>query len=264
MRRLWTLGLICILLTTCLTVVPRAGADQAELRGIWVDGFHDGYKTAEQTTEMVNKVADANLNAIFVQVRKRGDAYYNSSIVPKATDIAKDYDPLADVIQKAHAKGIEVHAWINPLCVWYKGYERIEGNVFFQHPEWLTKTDYTNSIYAREDRVYLDPALPEVRQHLADVVREIVSKYDVDGICVDGFRYANGRLGYSDTAVQAFNTEYKREGKPAFDDPDWCTWRRQQITLLTKAVSDAVKAVKPRMKITASVCNSKELSLSRR
>lgn len=82
----------------------------AEFRGLYVDAFHPGFKTHEEVTQLVSAAKEANLNALLVQVRKRDDAYYNSNIEPKASDIAADYDPLADIITQAHAVGLQVHA----------------------------------------------------------------------------------------------------------------------------------------------------------
>jgi uncharacterized lipoprotein YddW (UPF0748 family) len=241
-----------------LSMLSPAGA--AEFRGIWVDAFHPGFKTPEQTTEMVNKVADANLNAIFVQVRKRGDAYYNSTIVPKASDIAADYDPLADIIQKAHARGVEVHAWITVYEVWNTKYKSVpEGHVYALHPEWLTKNDQ-GAVTWFDGKVSLDPGIPSVRAHIRDIALDIVTKYNVEGLNLEGVWYPSIRGGYNDRALELFRSQYSRADNPGYDDPDWCDWRRSQLTTLVTQVYSAVTLAKPNVKVTAAAFADKEES----
>ncbi len=97
-----------------ISLLAGAGisAGSAEMRGMWADAWHEGFWTPEQTTAMVNKAKESNINVLFVQVRKRGNVFYQSRIEPMSKDVAAGYDPLADVITKAHAAGIQVHAWL--------------------------------------------------------------------------------------------------------------------------------------------------------
>src|SRR5258705_9488282 len=93
-----------------------------EFRALWVDAFHNGFKTAGQVDALISEVRTGNFNAVVVEVRKRGDAYYNSNYEPKATDISASFDPLADLITKAHNTNngprIEVHAWLVSFNIW--------------------------------------------------------------------------------------------------------------------------------------------------
>src|ERR687885_579175 len=78
--------------------------DAPELRGVWVDAFHDGFKTPEQVDRLIAWARLANLNALFVQVRRRGDAYYLRSIEPRTEDpdLAEGFDALEYLIRRAH------------------------------------------------------------------------------------------------------------------------------------------------------------------
>lgn len=227
MRRIWI-----VMALICMASAAVSGATSPEFRGIWVDAFHDGFKTPEQTTEMVNKVADANLNAIFVQVRKRGDAYYNSAIVPKAKDIANDYDPLADIIQKAHARGIEVHAWLHLIEAWNTQYgEPTAGHVCADHPDWLTKlADGRQEWY--EGRLFLDPGHPDVQAYLVAVVNEVARRYAVDGIHLGELVYPTRGSGYNETSLARFKAECQVDAAPDGLDPVWRQWRQDQLTNL--------------------------------
>jgi uncharacterized lipoprotein YddW (UPF0748 family) len=190
-----------------------------EFRGLYVDAFHPGFKNHAEVTQMVAAAKAANFNALIVQVRKRGDAYYNSKIEPKASDIAADYDPLADIITQAHAVGMEVHAW---LCVYEVSSTQYTGlpsdHIAKAHPDWLMtdhdgKTDYANG------RIYADPGVPGVRQQFVSVITDIMSNYRIDGIHLDNIRYPNANYGYNPISVSRFNQEYERSGIPEKADP---------------------------------------------
>src|SRR5437870_3339664 len=98
--------------------------DAPELRAVWVDAFHDGFKTPAQVDDLVAWARAANLNALFVQVRRRGDAYYTRSLEPRSDDpdLAAGFDALQDLIDKAHQgpQRLQVHAWLATLPIWSK------------------------------------------------------------------------------------------------------------------------------------------------
>src|SRR5438105_37417 len=98
--------------------------DPPELRAVWVDAFHDGFKTSAQVDDLVAWARSANLNALFVQVRRRGDAYYLRSFEPRAEDpdLAPGFDALQYLIDRAHQgpQPLQVHAWLATLPIWWQ------------------------------------------------------------------------------------------------------------------------------------------------
>ena len=80
----------------------RTSADESEFRGFWADAFHPGFTNSADVSKFISDVRSANANAVVVEVRKRGDAYYNSNYEPKAAGIDPKYHPLADLITKGH------------------------------------------------------------------------------------------------------------------------------------------------------------------
>src|SRR5436190_22868931 len=98
--------------------------DPPELRGVWVDAFHDGFKTPDQVDQLVAWARKANVNALFVQVRRRGDAYYLQSFEPRTedADLAPGFDALQYLIERAHAgpQRLQVHAWLATLPIWWQ------------------------------------------------------------------------------------------------------------------------------------------------
>src|SRR5687767_12269989 len=113
-----------------------------EFRALWVDTFHAALRNSSEVTQLVNEARTNNFNAVIVEVRKRGDAYYNSLFEPKATDVSpQSFDPLADLISKAHNGGrrIEVHAWITTYLASQSTPPTQTNHPFNLHPEWLSQ-----------------------------------------------------------------------------------------------------------------------------
>ena len=238
----------------------RAG----EFRGLYVDAFHPGFKTHQQVAQMVTAAKAANVNALIVQVGKRGDAYYNSAIEPKASDIAADYDPLADIIQQAHEVGMEVHAWLSLYEValdspWFKP---AADSVHLTHPEWLM-ADQQGKTVLDHGKIYLDPGVAAVQDRMVSVVSEVAANYNVDGIHLDNIRYPDVGNGYNALSLARFNAESGKSGTatPNPNDPDWRKWRTQQVTDLVARIQTAVVEKKPAVKLSASVmCSDAKLA----
>lgn len=235
-----------------------------EYRMIWADSWHNGFLTPTETTSFIDTVAAANYNAIVVEVRKAGDAYYLSDYEPWATNVDTGYDPLQDLIDKAHASGIEVHAWIVTYRAWFKTFPAApEGHVYDVHgPEsaedWSMRT--SDGGYEEGNSLNIDPGVPGVQDYLANIVRDIVSKYNVDGINFDYIRYpSSGCWGYNDYTKQRFYYEYgyypptsplDGDGNP---DPRWgvwCDYRRRQVTDLVRKCFVEAMYINPRIKMS--------------
>jgi len=160
----------------------------AQYRALWVDAFHDGIKSPLQVEKLVADAHRGNLNALVVQVRKRGDAYFNLSDEPRATDIQgpPEFDPLAYVIQLAHASTprIEVHAWLNTFFTGASGYVYSHYN-----KQWgnLSNTGTKSG--------FLDPGVPDVLAYTHKIFMDVAKNYDVDGLHMDYVRYPGPGVG---------------------------------------------------------------------
>lgn len=251
---LLTAGLFCVALALCLqfdtgnlssgsgTNTVSASAN-AEMRGLWVATVYNlDYPTksttdADQLKAYADQILDdaqsIGINAIFLQVRPSGDALYPSEIYPWSAYLTgeqglapdDDFDPLEYWIEEAHARGIELHAWVNPYRV-TKTEAEIEGltsdNPAVENPDWT---------FTAGGALYLDPAVPEVRQLVIDGVIEIIENYDVDGIHLDDYFYPTDT--FDDSA--SFAT-YGGD----FDDIE--DWRRYNIDLLVENLAVAIEA----------------------
>lgn len=242
-----------LFLVVCIAALSGSAWSVTEFRGLYADAFHPGLKTHEQVTQLVNTAREGNFNALIVQVRKRADAYYGSRVEAKALDIAADYDPLADIVNQAHAAGLQVHAWISVYEVKYenKWANTPAGNVADTHPEWLTASrDGTQTM--NNGRVCLDPGVPAVQDYIVSVIADIAGNYAVDGIHLEGARYMGRDSGYNPISLSLFRAETNRSDTPAFDDAQWCDWRRSQVTKLIRKAGAGLTEARPGCVLSAS------------
>lgn len=186
-----------------------------ELRALWV--VRDALTTPESVTRLVDFAVQTRTQILFVQVRGRGDAFYRSDLDPPAAILSaplKDFDPLAFLVTLARRAGISVHAWINVYLVWSNTDEAPPAShLMALHPDWLL----TDARGRRMDQVprsqwkklgiegwFVSPAQPQMRRHMADVVRELVDRYDVDGVHLDYIRYPNRTFAYDPVSRSRF------------------------------------------------------------
>jgi uncharacterized lipoprotein YddW (UPF0748 family) len=225
--------------------------DRPELRGFWVDGFNDGFHTPAECDLLLARVRAAHMNAVFVEVRKRGDAYYASHYEPWATDDPQHFDALAYLCQQAHMPGqpyVQVHAWLNVCAVGANTLAR-------QHPDWLSVSD-TGSVADGED-VKIDPGNPDAADWTVRVLLDVVRHDDIDGLHLDAIRYGGsganlGHWGYNAVSVARYNARYGTTGQPPWNDPRWMQWRRDQVTDLVRRISVMAHALKPHLIVSAA------------
>ena len=198
---------------------------------------------ANYLNSLVKVLDNANMNAVFFQVRGFCDAMYDSKYEPWSQYLtgtrgkAPNYDPLQLIVDSAHARGIEVHAWLNPYR--YASSDATYGkddpkDYYNTHPDWLVKCG---------DITILNPSLPEVREQICKVVADIVENYDVDGIIFDDYFHQSGyQNSYDD---EQYNAYKESAGEGAMSRADW---RRAQNNLMVRMVNDTIKAIKPWVK----------------
>ncbi len=229
-----------------------------EFRGVWVatvanlDWPKPGDSAAAQKLalqRMFDKIKDANLNVVFFQVRTECDAFYKSSREPWSRYLtgtqgkAPEYDPLAFAIEEAHKRGLELHAWFNP----YRVNSSPAANVPFAanhisktKPDWLLSFSNGKKI--------LNPGLPEVREYVASVVREVAQNYDIDGVHFDDYFYP-----YPEGTFKGISSEdaatFAKYGKKFKDVGDW---RRDNVNETMRLVQLALKAARPEARFGVS------------
>ncbi len=217
-----------------------------QYRALWVDAFHDGIKSPAQVEKLVADAHRANLNALIVQVRKAGDAYFNHSDEPRAADIKgpADFDPLAYVIKLAHAANprIEVHAWLNTF------FAGQSSQVYVQHGDsWGNRADDGSS------SGYLDPGVPEVQVYTHRVFMDVARNYDVDGLHMDFVRYPGSTWGYSPESLSLYMLETGARAVPSPADVAWQAWRRARVTDFVRDLHDDLKKENPGVKLSGAL-----------
>lgn len=239
---------LLIPLIICILSIP---AHSDELRGGWVTAWNNGLFTPSQCDATIASAKKAGLNALFVQVRKVGDAYYESSIEPRGDHLALDFDPLAYMISKGHKNGIKIHAWINVCRIWREKTPPISTmHMVNRHPDWLNK-DYNGTTRA-SDGMFMDPAVPEAREYTASLIADIAKRYNLDGIHLDYIRYPGKQWGYTNKALAGYKAETGASAKPKPEDKKWICWRMEQVTDLLNAICTKVHEAKPKMVISAA------------
>ena len=188
--------------------------------------------------DLIDRTAQWGMNAVFLQVRPCADALYASGIFPVSSylsssrELPDGFDPLTYAVERAHAKGIEVHAWVNPLRVSTKDAleDLPESSPARQHPDWVVS-------YA-DGCLYWNPGVEGVRALVADGVGEILENYAVDGIHFDDYfyPYPQGDAAFADEEAFAASGGEKSLAE----------WRRENVTALIRTVSERIRSIDER------------------
>jgi uncharacterized lipoprotein YddW (UPF0748 family) len=273
-----------------VTVEHKGAADSvrvtvvlpAEARALWVNRFEWGATLGPvggtaKIVEILDRAKAANFNIVYLQVRGEADAYYRSEIEPCTFRLCgtlgngqPGWDPLEVAVREAHARGIQLHAWLNAFTAWSspasgtaaycaRVVESAPGaprHVLKEHPEWVVVSNTgvvgtcVNSTAV--EYIYLSPGIPEVRTHLARVAADIARRYDVDGIHLDRIRYPGNTWSYDAPSLAAFR-ELTGRAPTSTADPAWQQFRRDQVTAAVRETRDSLAAVGRRVALSAAV-----------
>lgn len=252
-RKIRFLFALCIvfLLASCVAGKPDEmnydGDENSlhqEFRGIWVSTVLnldypsspglDEKTLKDEAAFLLDRAKGMGINAVILQVRPCGDAIYPSKLYPWSEYISGqagaapsgNFDALKFWIEQAHARGMELHAWINPFRVTHGGTEEKPKydtsklaalNPGRVHPEWLVKY---------KGNLYLNPGIPQVREYIKSGVKEIIENYSVDGIHFDDYFYPGEDLNDSDA--------FEKYGDGFLDIAEW---RRDNVNKLIAEVN---------------------------
>ena len=222
-----------------------------ESRGAWIQAVNGQFRgmpadRMKQTlVSQLDVLQAAGINAIIFQVRPEADALYASQHEPWSRFLTgvqgqaptPYWDPMQFMIEECHKRNMEFHAWINPYRVKTSlKNELAPTHLFRQHPEWFVTYG---------DQLYFDPALPESRNHICQVVTDIVSRYDVDAIHMDDYFYPYpipGEEFPDDASFARYGGGFTDRGE----------WRRSNVNVLIKKIHETVRALKPWVKFGIS------------
>ena len=218
-----------------------------QMRGVWVttawgiDWPMEEYNAGAQKQKYINYLdllVENKMNAIFFQIRGMADAFYDSQYeswskyITGTAGTKPSYDVLGFLVEEAHKRNIQFHAWLNP----YRISTRANKNSSFPQldpkiPAKLTK-DY------EKIRIY-NPALPEVQTRITQIVKEIITKYDVDGIHMDDYFYPS--LETSEKMND--DAEYDQYGKSQFNNID--DFRRNNVNVVIQNIQKTIIETRP-------------------
>ncbi len=267
--RRWVLAGSAIVLGACARVstapgTPGVQPDTApppithETRGLWVATVHNidwpsrtGLTADQQRAELdaiLDRARATGFNAIFLQVRSAADAMYASPLEPWSAALTgtqgtdPGYDPLAYAVQQAHARGLELHAWINP----YRAGNTSDTASLAPNHVFHTRRDLVR-VYGGS--LWLDPGEPDVQDQVIRVVKDIVQRYDVDGVHADDYFYPY-QVKDSTGVTRDFpdSASYAKSGStlPRED------WRRANVDQFVQRLYREAHAVKPTIEVGIS------------
>jgi len=261
---------------------PALSAKQ-EIRALWV--IRTALSSPAAVATMVASAKAGGFNTLLVQVRGRGDAYFQGGIEPHPAALASQpsFDPLALTIARAHQAGLQVHAWVNVNLVAGLDLPAARDHVAFRHPEWLMvprtlaadlasvdtrSPEYLGRLsrFARTrpndvEGLYLSPVVPAAATYTVGIVRDIAQRYPIDGMHFDYIRYPGEDFDYGRETM----AEYERAVPSRDRTPErWRTFRQSAVTTLLTRLRAAVKTAKPDAIVSAAVNPDPEEAATRR
>jgi len=232
-----------------------------EFRGVWVATVANidwpsepGLSVIKQKEELItllDKAASLHFNAIIFQVRPAADAMYHSHLEPWSYYLTgkmgraplPEFDPLEFIVQEAHKRGMELHAWFNPYRAGHpadKSEEISPDHISRTHPEYVVEYG---------DYLWLDPGSEGAREHTLSVIMDVLERYNIDGVHFDDYFYPYpSYAGGADFPDQkSWNIAQQNGNTLSRGD-----WRRENVNILMKELSDRIKQTKPHVKFGIS------------
>ena len=247
-------------------------------RYLWV--IRDVLKSKRSIDDMVNFAIEKNINHLFVQVRGRGDSFYESQFTSRSQILSEgEFDPLAYLLDTANGKGINIHAWVNVYILWSsKSLPNDERHILHMQQQWLDTTEEWPvdvgkkldmvAVNNNNEGLFLSPNHPDVNGYLIKVFRELITNYDIDGLHLDYIRYQEAEYGRNPYAIARFKSESGNDPGPWFLEMErstiasprlianmkrWNNFKRKAVTSLVKDTRALVNEVRPDCIISAAV-----------
>ncbi len=237
---------------------PTESAD--EFRAVWIaylDFKTTGYTKKDFKTHietMFNEACAMNMNAVVVHVRPFGDAMYESDYFPWSRYVSgkqgKDpgFDPLEIMVEEAHRRGLEFHAWLNPYRITSSSTN--VKDLSTDNPARIYRTDSNKkndrNVLTYSGKLYYNPSSEEVQTLIINGIKEIVENYDVDGIHFDDYFYpALGKNFTKNFDAQEYNAYKEKALKNKEEYMSIADWRRNNVNTLVKNIYSSVKEINP-------------------
>ena len=229
-----------------------------EIRGVWLTNIDsDVLFSQSKLIQALERLQNLNFNTIYPTVWNGGYTLYPSKVAQKVFGRSLDPEPglqgrdmLKEIIAEGHKKGFTVIPWFE-----FGFMAPADSELAKRHPDWLTQRRDGNKIWkeGKFDRVWLNPFHPEVQQFIIDLIGEIVSNYDVDGIQLDDHFGLPAEMGYDNFTVAMYKKELAGlSPSDNYQETFWVRWRADKINAFMRRLSSAVKSAKPNCIISLS------------
>ncbi|WP_313216881.1 family 10 glycosylhydrolase, partial [Soonwooa sp.] len=208
-----------------------------EFRGAWIASVaninwpsKNNLSTDQQKVdaiELLEMLKNNNFNAVILQVRPSGDALYESPLEPWSYFLTGEtgkkpnpyYDPLTFWVEEAHKRGMELHVWLNPYRAHHSNGGKVNGSSLVNK-----FSEYTYRL--RNGMYWFDPASKDIQDHVSNVVKDLVKRYEIDGVHFDDYFYPyatyNGGVDFPDS--KTWNAYQNSGGNLSRAD-----WRRDNV-----------------------------------
>ena len=187
-----------------------------EKRCLWV--IRESMYSKSSIDKALFYAHQSGYDIVFLQIRGRGYAFYNSEFVPKHPKIDLDFDPLSYSISLGDSLGLEIHVWMNTYMLWSSPYEPKKTNhIYHTKKEWTeanihgkmdSQINLSKPHSPQWEGVYLSPIHPEVNPYLLSVFSEVINYYDIDGLHLDYIRFHDEMYGYNKFGMKEFEKKY--------------------------------------------------------
>ena len=250
------------LLTLCLlaAALPAAGCspeEPVELRGVWLTNVDSRVlQSRESIAEAMQFLRDHHFNVVYPVVWNKGVTLYPSAVMDSVFGIRIDTmyrgrDPLAEVVEEAHRRGIAVIPWFE--FGFSSSYKLGGGHLLARKPHWAAQ-DARGDLLTKNGFEWMDAYNPEVQEFLLAMIREVAAGYDVDGVQGDDRLPAQpSEGGYSPFTRNLYREQHGGQEPPAdFRDPAWLRWRAEILNAYAGRIYREVKAIKPGLLVSWS------------
>jgi uncharacterized lipoprotein YddW (UPF0748 family) len=231
----------------CLAQRPAPG----EFRAFWC---HSAFGlNGVDWDEAIRRLAENGFTAILPNMLWGGAAFYQSTVLPVAAQVAERGDQIRQCVAACRKYGLQVHVW------------KVNWNLGSAAPktfvEKMRREGRLQASSAGKEEPWLCPSHPANQQLEIEAMLEVVRNYDVDGVHFDYIRYPDNDHCFCPGCRERFQrlcgVKLQRWPEDVLADgplrQQWLDWRRSNITTVVKAVSEQARAVKPKIKISAAV-----------
>ena len=249
-----------------------------ESKFLWI--LRDSLTSPEKIEKAFSFASNSGFNKVFIQVRGRGYAFYNSTLVPKNPLVNVNFDPLEYAIQLGKRYNLEVHIWFNTYILWSSNYKPKNLNhIYHTQKSWTEANTYgkmDHSINLKSPKIpnwegiYLSPLHPDVNPYLNSLIKEIIENYNIDGIHFDYIRYQDEIYGYNEQGRNKFEKLYSIDPSDIakgiistrfgwsqeFVDSTknmWNKFRQDAITEFLESISESVTNSNKNIQLSAAV-----------